>query len=270
MSARDKTRRRLYRRLIVLRSCLLLFNILYSCLSYFVLFWFVDVFFLLSAAVFSMNAHKDIYSWYCIWQFPHVGFRQHRFATQTQWSCLCCWLWLLLWKSWKKRRIFRRKNTISAEMTKTAVPQVAVWAAVRDSFRLQSHRPRSVNPAVTTTHQGKGCNPKHDWHNYYFEGEDSQFPVCVTFPLPLSKLLASVCKQVSDCRKLLVTKGVCITLCDCGEGVVPGSAAAEGWCTELQGQCQGGWRERCVCVLEINCHLVLGAKPKELVCVGLW
>lgn len=138
-------------------------------------------------------------------------------------------LWLLLWKSWKKRRIFRRKNTISAEMTKTAVPQVAVWAAVRDSFRLQSHRPRSVNPAVTTTHQGKGCNPKHDWHNYYFEGEDSQFPVCVTFPLPLSKLLASVCKQVSDCRKLLVTKGVCITLCDCGEGVVPGSAAAEGW-----------------------------------------
>lgn len=101
---------------------------------------------------------------------------------------------------------------------------------VRDSFRLQSHRPRerSVNPAVTTTHQGKGCNPKHNWHNCYFEGEDSQFPVCVTFPLPLSKLLASVCKQVSDSRKLLVTKGVCITVCDCGEGVVPGSAAAEG------------------------------------------
>lgn len=92
-----------------------------------------------------------------------------------------------------------------------------------------SHTERSVNPAVTTTHQGKGCNPKHDWHNGYFEGEDSQFPVCVTFPLPLSKLLASVCKQVSDCRKLLVTKGVCITLCDCGEGVVSGSAAAEGW-----------------------------------------
>lgn len=117
------------------------------------------------------------------------------------------------------------------KLQKTAVPQVAVWAAVRDSFRLQSHRPRerSVNPAVTTTHQGKGCNPKHDWHNGYFEGEDSQFPVCVTFPLPLSKLLASVCKQVSDCRKLLVTKGVCITLCDCGEGVVSGSAAAEGW-----------------------------------------
>lgn len=61
MSARDKTRRRLYRRLIVLQSCLLLFNILYSCLSYFVLFWFVGVFFLLSAAVFSMNTHSGLY-----------------------------------------------------------------------------------------------------------------------------------------------------------------------------------------------------------------
>lgn len=225
MSARDKTR--LYRRLIVLRSCLLLFNILYSCLSYFVLVWCFFPF--ISSCIFheyysSRISTPDIaYDSFHMLDSDNTDL-PHRLSEAVR-------LWLLLWKSWKKRRIFRRKNTISAEITKTAVPQVAVWAAVRDSFRLQSHRPRerSVNPAVTTTHQGKGCNPKRDWHNCYFEGEDSQFPVCVTFPLPLSKLLASVCKQVSDCRKLLVTKGVCITLCDCGEGVVPGSAAAEGW-----------------------------------------
>lgn len=29
-------------------------------------------------------------------------------------------------------------------------------------------------------------------------------------------------------------------------GVVPGSIAVEGWCCQLKGQCQGGWRGRCV------------------------
>lgn len=30
-----------------------------------------------------------------------------------------------------------------------------------------------------------------------------------------------------------------------GRGVVPCSGAGEGWCSELKGQCQGGWWDRC-------------------------
>lgn len=32
---------------------------------------------------------------------------------------------------------------------------------------------------------------------------------------------------------------------ECGGGVVPGTAVREGWCSELKGQCQGGWRDWC-------------------------
>lgn len=222
MSARDKTR--LYRRLIVLRSCLLLFNILYSSLSYFVLVW---CFF--PAAAFSMNTIVVGY----LLLILHITVSTC--WIQTTQICHTDSVKLSDCDSYYER-VERKEESSGGKIQsvqKLQKLQFLKWPfeLQLDSFRLQSHRlrERSVNPAVTTTHQGKGCNPKRDWHNCYFEGEDSQFPVCVTFPLPLSKLLASVCKQVSDCRKLLVTKGVCITLCDCGEGVVPGSAAAAGW-----------------------------------------